>query len=344
MLEKPSLPDEKIIDCLRDAYGLNIIEITFLPIGNDVNTAVYRAITEDGLPYFVKLRSGVFDEAIVAIPKLLHDQGVRQVIPPLETQTGQLWAGLDDFKVILAPFIDGHSGWAMTDDQWIGFGGALKALHTTFVPPDLKSRIPAETYSPRWREMVRGFQRQIEETTFADPIAAELAAYLKTKQPVVSYLVERAEHLGSILQTQTREFVLCHADIHANNILIDDQNGVLYMVDWDTVLLAPKERDLMFVGGRQFGDMRSPEGEKTFFYQGYGRTEMDPIALAYYTHERIVEDIAAYCEQIFLSNGGDLDREKGRRQLTGQFEPGGVIEMAYRSEKDLPPELRSHPA
>ena len=38
---------------------------------------------------------------------------------------------------------------------------------------------------------------------------------------------------------------------NGGNILIrtDGQPPVLYIVDWDDVLLAPKESDLMFVGG-----------------------------------------------------------------------------------------------
>ena len=44
---------------------------------------------------------------------------------------------------------------------------------------------------------------------------------------------------------------MCHKDIHGGNILIrtDGQPPVLYILDWDDPILAPKERDLMFIGG-----------------------------------------------------------------------------------------------
>ena len=44
MLEKPNFPDEKIIACLQAEYGLKVAQITFLPLGADTNTAVYRAV------------------------------------------------------------------------------------------------------------------------------------------------------------------------------------------------------------------------------------------------------------------------------------------------------------
>ena len=39
MLDKPELPDKKIIATLREAYGLDIAEIAFLPLGADLRTA-----------------------------------------------------------------------------------------------------------------------------------------------------------------------------------------------------------------------------------------------------------------------------------------------------------------
>ncbi len=335
MLEKPDIQDEKIIACLRNEYGLNVVQIAFLPLGADSNTAVYRAITDIGTPYFVKLRSGVFDDLTILAPKLLHDQGIKHVINPLSTRSQQLWTSLRDFKLTVFPFIEGRDGYEvdLLDHHWVDFGRALKAIHTAEAPPALIARIQRETYSARWREMVRQFLMLVEATTFSDPVAAELAAFLKVKRDEISELVRRAEALAAVLQTRSQPFILCHADIHAGNILIDT-NDHLYIVDWDTLTLAPKERDLMFVGGGQFGSRRSPQKEETLFYQGYGRTQTDGSTLVYYRYERIVQDIAAYCEQLLLTDEGGKDRENGLRQLAAQFLPNGVVDIA-KSEMNL---------
>ncbi len=85
MLEKPELKDEEIINCLRDEFGLSVEKISFLPLGADRNTAVYRVATNAGTVYFVKLRSRDFNEASIMVPKFLSDQGFKQVIPSLMT-------------------------------------------------------------------------------------------------------------------------------------------------------------------------------------------------------------------------------------------------------------------
>jgi spectinomycin phosphotransferase len=341
MLERPGTPDSQITACLHDEFGLQVTQIDFLPFGADRNTAVFRAIVDNALSYFVKLRSGDFDEMSIIVPKLLHEQGIRHIIAPLATRSRGLWASLGDFTVAVFPFVEGRDAYGtdMQDRHWVDLGHALKVLHTADLPASVTSRIQREAYTGFWRELVRKFQALVEDTQFADPVAAELAAFLRQNKHEIHALIRRAEHLAALLESQADPFTLCHADIHAGNVLIDTE-GHLYVVDWDTLNLALRERDLMYVGGGQFLNKRSPEEEERLFYQGYGQTQANPVALAYYRYERIVQDVAAYCEALLLTDEGGEDRANGLRQLVGQFGPGGVIEMAYRSERRLPEQHR----
>jgi spectinomycin phosphotransferase len=342
MLERPDIQDEIIVACVRDAYGLTLTGVVFLPLGADRDTAVYRGIAGDGTGYFLKLRGGSFDPTTVAVPKLLHDQGIAQVIAPILTQSGGLWADLGAFKLTVSPFVEGRDGYAvrMADRHWREFGRALKGIHTALLPPAITQQIQREDYTPRFREHVKRFLVMAQETDFPDPVAARLAELLQREDALIGNLVRRAEALASVMQAQSQPFVLCHADIHAGNVFIDSA-GRFYIVDWDTLILAPKARDLMYVGGGQFCNDRTPDEEERLFYQGYGPTDPDPVGLAYYRYERIVQDIAAYCEQILLTDGGGADQENGLRQLQSQFRPGEVVEMARRSEQFLPDALRA---
>src|SRR5262245_57452283 len=172
MLEKPDVPDEQIIACLQDAYDLLAEHIAFLPLGVDVNAAVYRAVADDGTAYFVKLRRGAFDETSVTLPKYLSDQGIAQIIAPLVSKTGQLWANLGAFTVILYPIVEGYDGYQvdLSDRHWHDFGAALKRIHTMAIPPALTRRIQRETYSAQARQQVRGFLSRLEDDTFDDPV------------------------------------------------------------------------------------------------------------------------------------------------------------------------------
>ncbi|MGA7731906.1 MAG: phosphotransferase [Chloroflexia bacterium] len=333
MLEKPDLPDEKLVSCLRNGYGLEIVQVAFLPLGADVNTAVYRAAGEDGTPYFVKLRGGVFDELTVAMPRFLRDQGIEQIITPVETLAGQLWTQVEGFTVSLYPFVEGRNGFEvqMPDRHWQELGAALKGIHTAVLPWALRERVPQETYGPHWRDMVRTFQASAEEMAYDDPIAAEVAAFLRSRRGIISDLVGRAEELGKELRERSLKCVLCHGDIHAGNVLIG-ADGSLYIVDWDTLILAPKERDLMFIGAGIGGVWKNAH-EEVKFYEGYGHAEVDAMALAYYRYERIVEDIAAFCGQLLLSDEGGEDRQEALRYLVGSFLPNHVVDIAYALDK-----------
>lgn len=337
MLEKPDLPETSIVACLQEAYLLHIAKIAFLPIGADLNTAVYRAVTPEGNAYFVKLRrhtagNNGFAEVSVRLPKFLYDQGLAQVIAPLPTAAGQLWAEMEAYRLILYPFVEGRDGYqvALNAGQWADFGRALKHLHTAPFPPEMVNCIPTESYSPQWRAIVQQALRRIETERFSDPAAADLAAFLEARRGEVVALVEQAAGLARMLQAHPPASVVCHSDVHAGNILVDPL-GKLYIVDWDAPIRAPRERDLMFIGGAQGFQGCTPREEEAFFYRGYGPTPLDITALAYYRFERIIEDMAIYCEQLLSSNEGGDDRAQALRYLKSNFLPGGTIEAAYRA-------------
>lgn len=144
MLIKPDLKVDEIIACLRDAYGLNIEKVVFLPLGADFNTGVYRVTNTDGADHLLKLRSGEFLEASASVPNYLADIGIKQFIPPLATKTGQLWTSLESFKAILYTYIDGYNGveTKLSKDQWDQFVEAIKKLHELDIPASITKDVP----------------------------------------------------------------------------------------------------------------------------------------------------------------------------------------------------------
>lgn len=123
--------------------------------------------------------------------------------------------------------------------------------------------------------------------------------------------------------------MLCHADIHTANVLID-AGGQVWIVDWDETVLAPKERDLMFaVGGGISVEMVGPRDEE-FFLQGYGATTIDPLALTYYRYAWAVSDLGASGAEVnFRSDLGPVTRRSAVDLFMGLFSPGNIVSLAF---------------
>lgn len=341
MLEKPNFPDDHIRDCLHRAYDLTITDLTFLPLGADTHTAVYQAIDTTARAYFVKLRRGAFDATTVLVPKLLAEHGVPHLIAPIPTRHQTPYANLPPYTLTVTPYIEGQDGYQvpMSAAHWVALGAMLRGLHRAKLPTNLLARIPRESYRPDWREMVLGLLTLVYTRPPADAVAEAMATLLHEQRQTIITLVRRADILAEVLRESPPPEVVCHGDLHAGNVLITP-DGELYVVDWDTLVLAPKERDLMFVGGALGYRGHSPAQEIALFYQGYGAVAVDAVALAYYRYERIVQDIAAYGESILLAPNGGHDRANGLRQLRSQFTPDSVIANALATDALLPDHLR----
>src|SRR5829696_4011929 len=107
--------------------------------------------------------------------------------------------------------------------------------------------------------------------------------------------------------------VLCHGDLHTANLLVgaDDR---LAVVDWDGLLLAPRERDLMFVTGE----------ERTRFLEGYGPATLDRTVLAYYRWEWVVQELADYGTRVLDDRLGEQTRRQAVAEFARLFAPGDV--------------------
>jgi spectinomycin phosphotransferase len=333
MLEKPDVHEEELIGMLLAEYGVRGKTIAFLPLGADLNTAVYCVQSIEGAKYFLKLRRGEFNPAAVEVPKYLYDIGIPQIIPPIAAKSGLLSVEFPPFRTTLSRYVSGKDGFEkkLSDRQWVEFGAALKKFHTAVIPPAITAGIPRETFSPRWRDIVRLSLQRVRTETFPEPVAAKMAAVLKNKGGETIALVERTERLAGMLQKNPPAYILCHADIHGWNLLLADEEA-FYMVDWDTLIFAPKERDLMFIGDGLEGNGRTPREEEALFYQGYGPTRIDPIAIAYYRYERVLEDIAVYCGQLLNSVSGGEDREQAFLFFSSIFLPDSPLAIAYAAD------------
>ena len=87
----------------------------------------------------------------------------------------------------------------------------------------------------------------------------------------------------------------------------------------------------MFVVGGISSKLVGPREEARFF-QGYGATALDPLALAYYRYAWAVGDIGAFGEEVFFRPDLGPDTRRAAVDLfMGLFRPGEIVELAFAS-------------
>ena len=329
----PSDIDHALIQhCLSEAYGPSKAPLRLTALHADASSAAFRIDADDGAAYFLELHRKGFDPSVLAMLAFLHhEQGIEAVMAPLLTTNGELSVRSGDFDCVLYPFFEGANAFAraLSDAQWTAFGAVMGAVHRSTVHEALSASLPKERYAHHWREGVRRYQRRFINGLTGDDVVKRFFAFWEEHAEDIDTVVYRSEQLASILLERPPQRVPCHADLHAGNVLAGD-DGQMRIVGWRTLMLAPKERDLMFIGGGVGHVWNRPE-EAARFHEGYGQAEIDAVALAYYRYERIAKNILETCDLMFDAAASLEDREEALRRMRNGFEPNDVVAIAHQS-------------
>ena len=324
MLEDPGFDRQELTDAVRTAYGIEATSFAFVP-GYDMQAASYDVGAAGGR-WFAKVRFGPIADAPLEVPRALLDAGVSNVLAPVRTLTSALSHPIDDGRtLVLSPFVVGRNAMVagMNPDQWRTFGSSLRAVHDGGLEGRFADRLPAETFALPSAAIVRGV---LARRPSVDSAAAErLGAVLEDHRGRIGEVLERAEALGAQLRSRPFDLVLVHSDIHAGNVLVANDGRIL-LVDWDGPMLAPRERDLLFVIGSRIARDVQPH-EEAWFFEGYGAVAVDPDAIACYRYERIIEDIGEFARSVFDDRLPEASREMQVALVESFFEPGGIVEV-----------------
>jgi spectinomycin phosphotransferase len=119
-------------------------------------------------------------------------------------------------------------------------------------------------------------------------VEEELAAVWKQYDHIITDLLRARP------PAPTGPRVVCHGDPHLGNVLVDDQ---LHLIDWDDVIYAPREQDLMFMLGGMGDIGPTTSTQLNAFLAGYGPHTLDQDAVHYYRHVRALEDVIGWSHQ-----------------------------------------------
>lgn len=335
MLNKAQVDDDDIVAAVRSAFGVDVGSPTFLPLGNDSNSWVYRVETASGDAFFVKLKRGTPYLPSLTVPRYLKDSGISAVVAPHPTRTGDLWAPVGKYGLLLYPFVDARAGMdvGLSSAQWTELGRMLRAVHGATLPAEIVAGIEVERFDepPWWREALDELLTGRFEVWRDDAPSRAILTCVDAQRDVIAAVAAKAEATRVRMAAMSRSPVLCHCDIHSANVLVEPA-GRMFIVDWDQPAISPPERVLMFILGAATGGAHRFPVDDAAFLRGYGDIHVDPMAMAYYRSVWTIMDITDYAiRELGEHDFGIETREAAVDGLDDLFRPGYIVAAALAS-------------
>ena len=184
--------------------------------------------------------------AALAAASDLRACGLSFVVAPVPAADGgPLARAGEDFGLAVYPFVAGRSF------DWAEFAGAahrdavldlLIAVHTA--PRSARRRAMTDDYAIPHRDELEAAvdSATSREAGLAGPFAGPAASILAAHRAPIRGLLARYDNLAAQARSRPARSVLTHGEPHPGNTMLTPDGWRL--IDWDTALVAPAERDL----------------------------------------------------------------------------------------------------
>lgn len=334
-----------LLERVRVEFGVHVTSVSETGAGHDTEAVVLRGMVDDGRSIAIKLSCGGSPAGVFAA-HLVTEQGVAGVPAPLLARSGLPFSSAGGLRMSVTPWLLGRSGASapMSAQQWRSFGTLLARVHDAPVPAGVSAHLPTEDFETSIAGELRSLHEEIGQAAARcgvaggptvgqhrdDALTRTLARHWLGTADALMAIAEQVEALGAELRPRPAPRVLCHGDAHAGNVLVGD-NGNVWLLDWDSSFLAPRERDLMFVIGGVLADTPVTVDEQSWFFDGYGQTEIDPTRLAYYQCSRALEDTVGWAAQVLNPQVAQPERSEALDIFEGLLSPTGIVERACAS-------------
>ena len=268
-------------------FGLDVVELTPVAEGADIAAQVWRASTATNV-YAVKW-SGAGTNTGHQVAAFLADSGLPGVPEMIRTVEGGLWSVHAKKRLTITPWIDGPRAarTGLTDEQWSEYGALLRRVHDAEPPHRLRDALPKHSHIDARTPALAAEVRTRLETPEGE-VEEELAAVWKQYDHIIEDLLTNRP------PAPAGPRVVCHGDPHLGNVLIRDG---LHLIDWDDVIFASREQDLMFMLGGMADVGPTTTDQMDAFLAGYGPHTVDQEAVHYYRHVRAFEDVVGWSHQ-----------------------------------------------
>ena len=309
-----------LIGALADGWGFDVATIDYAAVGFGsyhwiaTDTAGMRGfVTVDDLdlkPWLGDTRESAFDGLRRAFGSAvaLCDTGLRFVLAPILASDGEPLRRVGArHSAALFPFVDGRAaeyGKYDTPEERAAVIELVAGLHqATAAVETIARRIDLDL--PGRRSLESGL-RDVDEPWSGAPFSEPARQALANHASDVVELLGLFDRLSRDVAARATKWVITHGEPHSANVIRTDGGYVL--IDWDTVALAPPERDLWMLLGDS-GD------DPTAYAETTGHVP-DVVAMDFFRLAWDLADLADFLEVLRSPHRDSDDTAKAYAGLT----------------------------
>jgi hypothetical protein len=257
MFTRPDgVTDDDVARALERAWGRKALTIEYAAVG--FGSFHWRITSADG-DWFVtiddldmKLRNSADTRrraqsrllAALTVARFLQDNGYDFVVAPVRTRVGEIAAPIGDrYVMAVYPYVAGEThAWGAYPShvERLAVLDRLGALHSA--PSSIAPAAVVDDFTIPCREILEGSLRDLGVPWNTGPFGERTRRLLKVHGDEVLRVLGHYDRLVEIVAGRPERVVLTHGEPHRGNT-ITTLTGVM-LIDWDTALVAPRERDL----------------------------------------------------------------------------------------------------
>lgn len=318
------LAPERLGAALADGWELRAASMEYWPEGagshhwvlTDANGLRHFATVDnlDGKDWLGGTRQAVFEglrRALLTATELRHAAGLEFVVAPVAARDGEFLRRLDGrYAVTLFPFLAGHSYpfGPYPDERLRGQAlDLIAALHRSTTA--VRGLAPVHMLGFTDRGGLEAFLRDPSRPWDGGPFSESTGRLMASRAADIARLTAAFDRLAEITAPARADLVITHGEPHPANLISVDDRVVL--IDWDTVALAPPERDVsLIITGTEGADR---------YQEATGRT-LDPAVLTLYRVRWYLDDLASAVRMFRTPHRDTADTRRWRQGLALQLE------------------------
>lgn len=316
----PGVDEGELVDALADSWRLDVESLSYLAVG--FGSYHWVVHVRDGHRYFLTLddldhkpwlgadRQAVFDglgSAFKTARALHEDAALDFVVAPIASVGGEGVRRFNPrYSLALFPMIAGRPGDFGKEISRSDRNEVLRMLADLHrATPAMQSLAPHRGLDVPGRAVVEVALEEADRTWTGGPYSEPARVWLSTIAKTVRPALHAFDRLADEVAASKSEPVITHGEPHTGNLIRTADR--LFLVDWETVALAPPERDLWMLDD-------GTEDGLTPYTEATGR-EVDRVALAFYRLSWTVSDMGAFLALFRSPHRESEDTEKAWKDL-----------------------------